>query len=217
MEVTSEEDYLKNVKPHLSKVFNDSIFLFAEDIPYPFSDSIEAFLFILRYANEELHSQRFWNVIKDEILKLGDNSVYQFDTVSETYCSSKLEENEDCQFQHEAFQAIFSSSATWGLSGQHDGKSFLGGPYSFIKNIRESIPEIDEEFYNFLADWENNHCGSDISWLSELSDFLTAWKAMNYGSDNDWLTKILIRIYGEERAKELLEEAKDIGIYFSNS
>jgi hypothetical protein len=213
----SKDQYKDVVKPLLLKVFNDSIISFAEDIPYPFSDSIESFLFLEIYANEQFHTQVFWNILRDEILKLGDTFVYQVNTLEEFFSIKTLEPDKDCKLQHQSCQAIFSSSGTWGLSGQFDGNSFLGGSYSFIKSIRESIPEIDGEFYNYLAEWKNTHYGTDISWLAELSNFLTTWNAMDYGSDNDWLTKILIRIYGEERAKELLEEAKDIGIYFSNS
>lgn len=211
----SKDKYEGIVKPLLLKVFNNSIFTFGKDIVYPFSDSIQAFLFIERYANEELDSQAFWNVIRDEILNLGDTFVYRVDTMSEFCYSRKLKKDKDCELEHGSCVAIVSHNGAWGYSGQFDGNSFLGGSYSFIKNIRESIPEIDEEFYNFLADGKNSYSGSDISWILTLLNFLTGWKAMNYGSDNDWLTKILIRIYGEERANELFEELKKMGIYFS--
>jgi hypothetical protein len=194
MEPISEENYLNNIKPLLLKVFNDSIFYFSENVIYPFSDSIEASAFLYTYGNDEpFNTQVFWNFLRDAILKLGDDFIYEVRTPEE-YCNiTRLQYGKDCKMSHSVYRAIISSSGVWGVYESIQGIAFLGGSQSFVNCIRQSFPEMDRQFIDFLTDWKN----------------------MEYWTDNSWLPELLLQIYGEEKTKELLEEAQEMGVYYN--
>jgi len=190
MEQISNERYLSNVKPILMKVFNDSIFYFSENVIYPFCDSIEVSMFLYSHGDKSYDTQAFWNILRDVILELGDTFVYTVCTLDENSDITIIKPNDDCQIGHSSYHAIFSPSGTWGLLSY-----FLGGSQSFINSIRQRFPIIDEQF----------------------SDFLINWKDKDYGTDDSWLPELLLRIYGKEKAKELLEEAREMCVYFNLS
>jgi hypothetical protein len=190
MEPISEEEYQKTVYPILMKIFNESIFHITENILYPFTKKIEASAFLYTY---DVNYQVFGNVLRDEILKLGDNYIYDIFVLDESCSTTKLQYGEDCEMGDSGYTATFSASGTWGLYQYMEGIAFLGGSQSFINAIRQSFPEMDRQFSNFLE----------------------CWKDMNYYADNSWLPELLLQIYGEEKAKELLEEAQEMGVYYN--
>jgi len=195
MDATEVEEYQKIVKPLLSKVFNDSIFSIAESINYPLNDSIEASIFLYSHGDESYDMQAFWNILRDSILKLGDTFIYIVFTSEESWRTLTLEQNKDFELGHFVCQAIFSASGTWGLSQHFDGLAFLGGSQSFINNISKSFFQMDQQFFNFLTDW----------------------KKWGYVFDDTWLPEVLLKIYGEERSKELLKESEEMGVYYKSS
>ncbi|ELS31457.1 MULTISPECIES: hypothetical protein [Pseudanabaena] len=195
MEPMLQEDYLKNVYPVLMKVFNDSIFQPSGQIVYPFSSSLEASLFLCAQCKNPFDTQVFWNTLRNAALNLGDTFIYEVDTL-EQYCHIiSLEQQGDCTLTHSSWQVKLSPSGAWGLHENMEGFSFLGGSQSFINSIRQACPEIDDQFF----------------------EFLTAWKSLDYATDDNWLPEILLRIFGDERAKELLEEARKMDVYVSST
>jgi hypothetical protein len=191
MESIPEERYLKDIKPLLLKVFNDSIFHFSGNISFPFCASFNEHKFLFAHSENTYNTKKFWNALRDAVLKQGDICVYEVDSMSEVCHIIKLKTEEDYFATSSSNRAYFSPSCDWGMYEDMDGFAFLGGSQSFIDSIRQACPQIDAQF----------------------SEFLREWKSMNYATDNRWLPELLLRLFGEKRAKELLEEAEKMDVY----
>jgi hypothetical protein len=207
MELISVEEYQKNIQPALMKVFKDCIFPGGGSISLPFQDSIEGRAFLFGHADKPFHENLiFWDTLSSAIIENGDTEIFCVDNFHLYACKYNLLSEKLLPDLYSANEVICSLQGNWGLLFDFDGLSLLGGSIDFINKIRKSFPEIDQQI-NYFFEYEKK----EIEWAIE-----------NKLYTNDpiscipfWLTDTLIHIYGEERAKELLEDARKMGIYFS--
>jgi len=202
MELISVEEYIKNVEPALMRVFKDCIFPLGGAISCPFHDSIESRVFLFAHTDKPFYENPiFWNTLSSAILELGDTGVFEIDTMGGFYWKYSLSSENPLPNFYSAYRVICSLQGTWGLLFDVDGLSLLGGPTSFINNMRKSFPEIDQQIYYFFEDVKWN-----IEWSKKNGlylDNLVSWIP-------EWLPETLIHIYGVNKGKELLNEAKKI-------
>jgi hypothetical protein len=81
---------------------------------------------------------------------------------------------------------IYSDRGTWGIMTSHEDFAVIGGSSEFIYKLHELVPDLDRQVYPFLEKFKS------------LSVMLHC--------DFDWISKLLTHIYGQDKAKKLLEE-----------
>jgi len=188
-------EYFEKVEPILKEVFNESIFELPDQITNPFNDSIDDYVF-LRESNDPFYEQpRFWFALKAAVLELNDTVVYEAHTIQEICYAYSIDE----EWTLDLYEAMVSTSGQWGLHRDSTTISFLGGTGSFMNKVRSLYPEIDDQLADYLEDYATGD--PDRPW----GDRFTL---------QPWLPKLLLRSYGEERGRELIEKAKQLGMYY---
>jgi len=83
---------------------------------------------------------------------------------------------------------LYSPQGKWGFMLSHEHHGMLGGTSEFMACVRQLVPDLDKQVYDFL-------------------DTLGYYKFMmpNHVTLN-WLPGLLSHVYGEETAKKMLEE-----------
>jgi hypothetical protein len=81
---------------------------------------------------------------------------------------------------------IYSDRGLWGIMISHEDFAVIGGSSEFIYKLHELVPDLDRQVYPFLE----------------------KFKSLNVmlHRDFDWIPKLLTHIYGQDKAKQLLEE-----------
>jgi hypothetical protein len=188
----SEEEYLEHVKPALMKVFKDCIYPAFGGTLLPFQDAIEARLFVFGYAIEPpLDNPIFWNALLRAIL---EEFCWKCILGSDIPLSDLYAEN----------RAICSLQGNWGILFDCDGLGLIGGPTSFIDNIRKGYPEIDRHIYYYLENIKPTN--TSIEYFKEHGKY--------EGDGMYWLPETIIHIYGEKNGKEIIEDARKMNIYY---
>ena len=83
---------------------------------------------------------------------------------------------------------FYSATGKWGLMRSHERFCVIGGSPKFIEAVRQVIPTLDCQVYDFLEDYQ----------LSKASGMhLTL----------EWLPVLLAHVYGQEAAEKLLQKA----------
>lgn len=85
--------------------------------------------------------------------------------------------------------AFYSATGKWGFMRSHGRFGVLGGSLEFIEAVRQIIPDLDRQVYDFL---ENYQLSKSVGMRLTL----------------DWLPELLNHIYGQETAEMLLREAE---------
>lgn len=85
--------------------------------------------------------------------------------------------------------ALLSTRCTWGVLCSSESFALIGGATSFINVFFETLGQTRAE---------------------HAREFLEAWKMERdaIGAKIDWIPQLLLHIYGEEEARELLAEAR---------
>ncbi|HAZ45622.1 MAG TPA: hypothetical protein DDW76_15550 [Cyanobacteria bacterium UBA11369] len=87
---------------------------------------------------------------------------------------------------------IYSPNGKWGIVISHEWHGMLGGSVAFIEQIHQSIPNLEQQVYDFIEDrlrrHENGKFGSTVV---------------------KTLPKMLMHVYGQTKAEKILQ---DIGI-----
>jgi hypothetical protein len=81
---------------------------------------------------------------------------------------------------------IYSDRGSWGIMISHEDFAVIGGSSEFICKLHELVADLDRQVYPFLEKFKS------------LSVMLHR--------DFDWIPKLLTHIYGQDKAKQLLEE-----------
>ncbi|ELS32439.1 MULTISPECIES: hypothetical protein [Pseudanabaena] len=198
--VISVEEYLKHIKPALMKVFKDCIFPCCGGSEFPFQDTIESRLFIFAHTqNSYTDNPMFWDTLFRAILDLGDTEIFEIDTVQEWCFKYTLGSDQPLPDFDHSYRAICSLQGNWGILFDIDGIGLIGGPTSFIDNIRKGYPEIDQCVYYLFYDM----------WCPPIYPVDSGEPV---GKGMDWVPKTIIHIYGEKRGKEILEDARKMNI-----
>ena len=205
--VISEEEYLEHVKPALMKVFKDCIYPAFGGTELPFRDAIEARLFVFGYAIEPpLDNPIFWNALSSAILEIGDTEIFVTNTVDESCWKYTLGSYQPLSDLYGSCQAICSLQGNWGILFDFDEVGLIGGPTSFIDNIRKDYPEIDRHIYSYFE--EIKPTNTSIEYFKEHGKYK--------GDAMNWLPETIIHIYGEKKGKEIIEDARKMNIYYWN-
>jgi hypothetical protein len=80
--------------------------------------------------------------------------------------------------------AVYSPEGKWGIMVSHENHALLGGTASFVDNVRNLVPNLDNQVFDFLAAWEHNK--------------------LEFGSSTDWLPTLVKHVYGEEAGETVL-------------
>ena len=200
MTLISEQEYLKHIKPALMKVFKDCAFSYSGPTEFPFQDTIESRLFIFADTqNSYADNPMFWDALLRAILDLGDTEIFEIDTLGEHCFKYTLGLDQPCPDLYDSYRLICSLQGNWGISFDIDGVGLIGGPTSFIDNIRKGYPEIDQcVYYLFYDMWSHPIYSVD--------------SGEPVGKGMDWVPKTIIHIYGEKKGKEILEDARKMNI-----
>lgn len=99
---------------------------------------------------------------------------------------------EDLINQHDGWipiaeNAIFPSYGKWGIVFSKYGHSILGGSRSFISSLRNQIPSLNDQVYDFLAEVRNE--------INQNTDTQKYFKK--------WLPQLLSSIYGEDQSMKM--------------
>lgn len=82
---------------------------------------------------------------------------------------------------------LFSEQGKWGLIVSDTHHGILGGSSGFIELFSKLIPDLDNQVYDFLEDMQDLRTDG-------------SYKKLN------WLSGMLIHVYGEKKAHQILEE-----------
>lgn len=82
---------------------------------------------------------------------------------------------------------LCSTNGTWGLFRTSEDYGFLGGSLEFIQTVKNYFPEVENEVFRYL----NQLRGEQIS-----------------GEYINWLRQLLVHVYGQESAEELLKKTE---------
>lgn len=82
---------------------------------------------------------------------------------------------------------LYSATGKWGLMTSHERFGLLGGSHEFMEAVRRYVPDLDEQVYRLLEDYQ----------LSKTTGMhLTL----------EWLPVLLTHLYGQEIAEKVLKE-----------
>jgi hypothetical protein len=84
---------------------------------------------------------------------------------------------------------LYSPTGKWGIIVSHEHHGMLGGVAEFIEDIHCSIPELDEQVYNFIEERLINR---------DTGTFSTVVLR--------WLPGLLVHVYGQTKAEEMLQK-----------
>jgi|JFJP01.1.fsa_nt_gi hypothetical protein len=84
---------------------------------------------------------------------------------------------------------LYSPTGKWGIIVSHEHHGMLGGVVEFIEDIHRSIPDLDEQVYNFIEERLRNH---------DTGTFNTVVLR--------WLPGLLAHVYGQIKAEEILQK-----------
>lgn len=194
MRALSEEEFRREAKP----VF-DRVFVTENPFDPPFAIAIEArmILFPVHYVMERALAR----AIKKASSRLNETSFYlsvlerpKAEEQDRPYHwlipFTHLEEYRELGYPFVLENAIYSNCWTWGVMFSHERHAVLGGSAEFVQAIVEMLPDLVNQVEKFIAAWKQNHT--------------------RFGSNLDWLPGLLMHVYGEERAQEMLVKA-DLG------
>ena len=85
--------------------------------------------------------------------------------------------------------AIYSSSGSWGLMLSHERHALLGGSANFIDEVREFVPNLDEQAKLFLQKLQSINRHDPNATL-------------------EWVPRLFTHVYGQETAEKMLKEAE---------
>ncbi|MBD2044012.1 hypothetical protein [Microcoleus sp. FACHB-672] len=206
----TEAEFRIKAEPFLRQVFvNDDAF------DQPFSKRVVGRL--IMYPCEYCIEPPIINAIIDAAANLGDTGCYislyntSTSSVEPNHCyipledfieaytmSGGLERSIDFRLSMNPYgldSIIYSASGKWGLITSHERHGLLGGPVEFIEEIRSAVPDLDRQVYGFLG---------RLRMLLEACQIFPADVTRN-----KWLQPLLIHVYGEEKAEQILLEAKE--------
>jgi hypothetical protein len=195
MQAISKEEYTLNGRPQLLK-------LFGNENPDPFSNPFLPVIESQMIIAGGVPKDNFLSAIRIAASKLGDAGFYMhapephlypttstydwyipFDDTVENIAYFKQKTLVD----HISY-TYYSPQGLWGLSTS-DVHGVLGGPKDFCQTICKLIPGIETDVLDFVHYWQRV-------------------KAENPERiDIRWLEPMLISIYGNEMAVELLKES----------
>jgi hypothetical protein len=194
----SEEEYQSEARSALLKLCNTEY----PEFDTPFSNQVERAIVLMDY----------WGVIEGHFLqpiiqaasKLGDQgfflSVPYPQTINvniDTYWRHWYVPFEDIREYEQITESSiykhihYSPQGAWGILSSDEPFGILGGPKGFIDEICRLAPEIEKGAYEFL-DYMN--------WIVEIGPRDAP------PVDVSWVRRLLVNIYGTERAEELLRE-----------
>lgn len=188
MHAINKEEYILNGKPQLLKLFGNEN---PDSFSNPFLPVIECKMIIAGGVPKD----NFLNAIKIAALVLGDNGFYMHnpeEPLKDTYKFNWYVPFDDlANFKPKTlvdhFEYVYySPQGLWGLSTS-DVHGVLGGPSSFCKMICELLPGIETDALDFVQHWQSVKA------------------AYPEKMDLSWLAPMLIQIYGNGRADELLK------------
>lgn len=211
MYALSEEQYQLEAEPILRKIFvNDNPFC------QPFSDNMPSRIIVYPCAGDITEAMPVEAFVA-AALKNGDIGCYislcngsaTYDRPNHCYvpltdfveayagpCESKL-----IGIQLPGMNAyglnsiIYSASGKWGMMLSDEKFGLLGGEPEFIEDIRAAFPDLDRQVYGFLGRLRFLLKGTEI-----VPPDVTR---------NKWLRPLLIHVYGEEKANQILLEEKE--------
>jgi len=191
MRAVSEEEFLREAKPVLDRVF-------ATENPFdpPFALAIQAriILFPVHYAMDRLLSR----AIKKASSLLNENSFYlsalerpKAEEQDRPYHwlipFTHLEEYRELGYPFVLENAIYSTSGTWGVMFSHERHAVLGGPPEFVQVVTQELPKLTDQVETFIETWKRNQ--------------------KRLGGNVDWLIRLLTHVYGDEQAQKLMAKA----------
>ena len=209
MYALSEEQYQLEAEPILRKIFvNDNPF------DQPFSNNVLGRT--IMYPCHSYIEPPTINAIIAAAANLGDTgcyiSLYHTSTsaVSPNHCYIPLAdfieayagppENERLigfrlgMNPYGVDSIIYSASGKWGLMKSHERHGLLGGPPEFMEDIRTAVPDLDQQVYGFLG---------RLRMFQEIMG-----RNPPDVTSNKWLRPLLVHVYGEENANQILLKEK---------
>lgn len=207
MHFLTEKQYKKEAERYLRQIFvND------DALKQPFSDNIteRRIIYYSKYgieppltdalilaANSVGDRGFYWSVL------WRDRSINQkIDEINHCYISFSEFVSVYVEQKHELFQniqhffilenVIYSPQGKWGMMFHHEGFCLLGGTCEFVKNFENFIPNLEQQVYDFI----NYFCSLKLRY----PDTVTI----------DWLPILLIHVYGQEKAKKMLETKRKV-------
>jgi len=195
MRVLTEDEFKVEAEPALRQIFlRDNPFepAFSPDVPG------KRILFGLEYDLKYIVRPPLIDAVVSAASSTGDMGCYftkLWRTTGSNHwylpfseISAYKEGNEEFQFVFLSENVLYSPQGKWGLMTSHEYHGLLGGTQEFIDEVHRLVPDLDEQVYGFLENWQHH-------------------KIHSRGAKTDWLPGLLTQIYGQETAKKMLQEA----------
>lgn len=200
MRILSETEYQQQAQPILRRVF-------VENEPYdqPFSPSITERVIV--FPCDIYPELLLIDGLVAAASSVGDTGCYLTQLwrstdkpndcyiplleLREAYYSNPPSSNKHIDRIIELFPeyVLYSAQGKWGLMASHERFGVLGGLPEFMEAVRQIVPNLDCQVYNFLENYQ-------------LS------KAAGMHLTLDWLPGLLTHVYGQEAAEKMLQETE---------
>lgn len=196
MRVLSKAEFITEAEPSLRQVFvNDDAF------DQPFSPNVVARRII--YLCSVYIRSPLIDAIVAATSNLGDTGCYIYDlwVREEQHCYIPFSEFSAVYFGIEICDKsikrklglslsieniLYSPRGKWGVIISHEHHGMLGGSAQFIEDIRQAIPDLERQVYNFIEERLRR---------TEIGKIPTVVLS--------WLPELLLHVYGQTTAEKI--------------
>jgi len=202
MRALTEDEFRAEAEPFLRRVFiSDNPFgpAFAPDVP------VRRIAFGFEYDLKYVVKPPLIDAVVTAASRIGDTGCYftvlwrwsANEEVTEepnhwyipfSEFSAYREGSDEFGFAFLRENVLYSPQGKWGIMTSHEYYGLLGGTQEFMEEVRQLIPDLDEQVDGFLENWQHH-------------------KAHSRSAKTDWLPGLLTQIYGHATAEKMLQEA----------